>query len=201
MGNYENAETNLKKAIENNKYDSKAHVELGNLFLQTERIKDAIKEFRRAISVDTSSEEAVRALSIALMQIGDYRESEKTLREGIRRLEEFKRWQLHLTLSRLLVCMGDETSEKAFYEEALKEVNEAIKLRPDHPDPYFYAGIVRSKLKDYWRAKRSFSSCLRRDKNYFEAERNIRIIDPLIYEELFRSKVGIVGALLLDLSQ
>jgi len=199
MGKFEEAGNNLKKAIETNRYDVKAHIELGNLFLRTERSKDAIKEFRQAISFDPASEDAVRALAIALMQVGDYAESERTLRTAIRNLDESKIWRLHLTLSRLLVCMGDSTDSKEFYEDALNEVKKAIKIRPDHPDPYSHAGIVRFKLKDYWGAKKSFDSCLKRDKNNFEAERNIRIISPLIYSETIRSNTGIVGGLVIGL--
>jgi tetratricopeptide (TPR) repeat protein len=121
------------------------------------------------------------------MQVGDYAESERTLRVAIRNLEVTKRWRLHLTLSRLLVGMGDNTDINEFYEEALSEVKKAIKIRPDHTDPYFHAGIVQFKLKDYLKAKKSFDSCLKRDKNNFEAERNIRIINPLIYIEIIRS--------------
>jgi len=199
MGKFDEAENNLKKAIETNRYDVKAHIELGNLFLRTERSKDAIKEFRQAVSFDPASEDSARALAIALMQVGDYAESERTLRTAIRNLDEFKRWRLHLTLSRLLVGMGDDTQSNGFYEEALSEVKKAIKIRPDHSDPHFHAGIVHFKLKDYWSAKKSFDSCLKRDKNNFEAERNIRIINPLIYSETIRSNTCIVGGPLLIL--
>jgi tetratricopeptide (TPR) repeat protein len=99
----------------------------------------------------------------------------------------------------LLVCMGDDTDLDQFYDEALDEVKKAIKIRPDHPDPYFHAGIVQFKLKDYWRAKKSFNSCLKKDKNNFEAERNIRIIKPLIFSETIRSDTGIAGGLVVGL--
>jgi tetratricopeptide (TPR) repeat protein len=48
MGQYDEAEKNLKKAIEINRNDMAAHIELGNLYLQTERVKEAVREFRRA---------------------------------------------------------------------------------------------------------------------------------------------------------
>ena len=89
--------------------------------------------------------------------------------------------------------MGDDQERNEYYEEALDEVKKAISIRPDHPDPRFYEGIVRFKLRDYWRAKKSFQYCLKRDKNNFEAARNIRIINPLIYRETIRSNIGIAG--------
>ncbi|MGV8175023.1 MAG: tetratricopeptide repeat protein [Methanothrix sp.] len=199
MGKLDEAEKNLKRAIKINQYDVKAHIELGNIFLQTENLKGAITEFRQAASSDPNSEDAIRALATALMRVGDYIESEKILRKAIRNLDESQRWRLHLTLSRLLIQMGENTKTKEFHEDALAQAKKAIKIRPDHPDPYFHAGIAQYKLRDFWNAKKSFESCLNRDEHYFEAERNIRIINPLISPLLMDPSKTAKGGLFLEL--
>jgi tetratricopeptide (TPR) repeat protein len=115
-------------------------------------------------------------------------EAEKVLRNAIRKLDNAKRWPLHLTLCRLLTILGDQTSDLQFYEDALKEVNTAIRLRPDHPSPYFYSGIVRFKLEDYRNSLNSFKNCLKEDEFHYEAQLNERRVRALIRKDRVRSR-------------
>ncbi len=193
MGRYEEAEEKLKEAVKIDQRDVQAHIELGNLYLQTERIKEAVREFLWAKAVNPNNENTHRALAIALMQTGELSEAEKLLRSAIRLLNESKRWQLHLTLSQLLMRLGDKTSDRKFYEEALKEVNRAKHLKPGHHDPYFYGGIVRFKLEDYKGALKDFKYCLEKDKHHFEAERNANRVQDLIRKENIRSQGSFWG--------
>jgi tetratricopeptide (TPR) repeat protein len=114
------------------------------------------------MAVDSNAEDPPRGLAIALMRVGEFGEAERVLRNAITSLDKAKRWQLHLTLSQLLTSLGDETDDPQLYEEAIKEVNEAILLNPRHPDPYVYAGVVRFKLDDYGKAHKNFRACLRK---------------------------------------
>jgi len=195
MGRFEEAEENLKKAIKINYEDTQAHIELGNLYLETEELRKAIQEFRQAVAIDPESSEPPRALAIALMQTGKFSEAEKVLRNATRRLDKFKRWQLHLTLSQLFMHLGDETDDLQFYEDALKEVVKAMKLKPNHPDPHFHKGIIQAKLKDYKGARKSFHLCLKKDKDnqYFEAGRNLQRIESFLRKKRVRFISGLVG--------
>jgi tetratricopeptide (TPR) repeat protein len=194
MGRYEEAEEKLKKAIEIDRNDTRAHIELGNLYLQTEKNKEALQELRQATAIDPNAEDPPRALAIALMQAGEFGEAERVLRNAFRRLDEAKRWQLHLTLSQVLTSLGDKVDDRQFYEEAIKEINRAILLSPKHPDPYFQAGIVRFKLDDYGKAYKNFRSCLKEDEYHYEADRNARRVRQLLRHSERIRRGGFLGS-------
>ena len=190
MERYEEAEEVLAAAVQMNPADANAQMELGNLYLQSGRTKEAVRKFRLAMALDSNNPEAARALAIALMEIGQLVEAEKILRGAIRQLDQTKRRKLHLALCQLLALLGDDTGDDWFFEEALKEVNIAIRLNPQDPDLYFHAGIVRFKLEDYVGALKSFKRCQGANEHHFEAEMNARRITSLIRNEQERSRIG-----------
>jgi tetratricopeptide (TPR) repeat protein len=197
MGQYDEAKGKLDEALKNDANDAYAHLEMGNLHLQTEATKEAIREFRLAAVIDPQNPDSSNALAIALMEGNNLVEAEKVLRSAIRLLDESKRWELHLTLCRLLTRIGDETSDLEYYEEALKEANTATRLQPQHPAPYFHGGIVRFKLEDYRSALNSFRQCLRKDQHYLEAELNARRVRSLIRTEKARSRASLFASVFL----
>ena len=190
MGRYDEAKLKLDEALKNNPDDAYAHLEMGDLYLQTEKVKEAIREFRLAAIIDPQNPDSSKAMAIALMEDNKLVEAERVLRNAIRVLDESKRWELHLTLCRLLTRIGDETSDLQFYEEALKEVSTAIHLKPRHPAPYFHGGIVRFKLEDYRNARNNFRRSLREDEHYLEAELNLRRVQSLLRREKARSRAS-----------
>jgi tetratricopeptide (TPR) repeat protein len=197
MGRYEEAKEKLEGALNNNPNDAYAHIEMGDLYLQTEKVKEAIREFRLAAVIDPHNPDSFKAWAIALMENNKLIEAERVLRKAIRLLDESKRWELHLTLCRLLTRIGDETNDLQFYEEALKEVGTAIRLNPQHPAPYFHGGIVRFKLEDYRNALNNFRRCLREDEHHLEAELNARRVRSLIRREKARSRASVFASLFL----
>jgi tetratricopeptide (TPR) repeat protein len=192
MGKYEEAEENLKKAVEINSNDTQAYIELGNLYLEMEKAEDALQKFRQAATVNPINEEPRRALAIALMKIGEFTEAERVLRTALTQLDGPRRWQLHLLYAQLLTDCGDKTGDNQYYEEALEEVTKAKHLNPDHPSPHFCDGVVRAKLNEYRGALKSFQSCLNKDKDnlYVEAKRNMRRIKSHSREELFHGEIS-----------
>src|ERR1017187_4292222 len=129
MGRYEEAEQVLRKGLTIKFQEASLHLELGNLFLQTERIKDATAEFRQAIALNPKDPEPVRALAISLMEAGKLVGAESVLRNAIRTFDEVRRWRLHLTLCQVLAKVADEVSDSELFNEAQKEATLAV--RPD----------------------------------------------------------------------
>lgn len=187
-GRDEDAETNLKKAIQYNRNDERAYIELGNLYLKQGKVKDAIKQFKFSRAIAPKNGETHNALAIALNEDGNFKEAEETLRSAIRQLDIHKLTPLHLTLSSLLVNMGDNLGDKQLYEDALQETNKAKKIKTNNPDAYFHSGIARFKLEDYRGSVKDFKECLKLDKHNFEAERNIRRLQTLLQSEQIRSR-------------
>ncbi len=195
MGRYDEAEKILVNACQIDKTDAQVRLELGNLYLQTDRAKQAIRMFREGMAANPNSEDPPRALAIALMRGGEFTDAARLLRKAICQHDESRRWQLHLTLCQLLTEMGDKNEEADLYEEAYKEVATAIHLKPRDPAPYFYAGIVRFKQQDYRSALRHFGKCLDLDPLHFDAEQNSRRVRALLSSGLIQG--GLYGGILL----
>ena len=194
MGRYDEAERRLKEGLTLKSGDAALHLQLGNLYLQTDRLKDATSEFRQAAAIDPTHPGAPQALAISLMESGKVVEAESVLRNAIRRFDEFKRWRLHLTLCQVLTQMAEETGNGALFEEALKEVNVALHLKPQHADPHFHAGIVRFKLGDYRGSLQAFQRCQEIDKSRVDAEINARRMLALIRQEKTRSRASEIAS-------
>lgn len=194
-GRYEDAEANLLKSIQFNRNDERAYIELGNLYLKQERIKDAIKQFQFSKAIAPRNSKTHNALAIALNQDGNFKEAEETLREAIRQLDSHKRAPLHLTLSNILVNMGDKLGDSQLYEEALQETNKAKRIITNKPEAYFHSGIARFKLEDYSGSIKDFKECLKLDKHNFEAERNIRRLQTLLQSERIRSRGSMLAGI------
>lgn len=188
-GRYKEAEEKLNQAFKSRE-DIEIHLVLGDLYLQTERINEAIQEFNRAVVIDPDEDDPPRALAITYMRINKLNEADGILRDALRRLDESKRWRLHITRSQLLMQRGDEPHDSQHYEEALKEAKTAILLTPNRADPYFQAGLALVKLKDYKAAYKSFRTCLRIDEHHFDAEENVRRIQGLFQEEHKRARAS-----------
>jgi len=197
IGRYDEAKNKLDEALKYNPDDAYAHIEMGDLYFKTEKVKEAIWEFRRAADIDPYNPASFTAWATALMENNKLIDAEKVLRKAIRRLDETNRWELHLTLCRLLTRIGDETNDLQFYVEALEEVKVAIHLKPQHPASYFHGGVVRFKLEDYRNAIKNFLRCRDKDEYQFEAELNIRRIKSLIRRQRAESRASLLASIFL----
>lgn len=177
MGRYEEAGKCLDEALRVNPDAVQARIQRGNLLLHTEKFKEAVCEFRRAAETRRTSWEAQHSLAIGLIRAGDMKEAEEVLRRAVSTLDEGRRWRCHLLLAQLLTKRGDETEDSQWYADALKQVTEARRLAPDgEGDAHFVAGIIHHKLGNNDRAARSFRLSLEKNKNNYEAERNLQLI-------------------------
>ena len=194
MGRYDDAESRLKEGLAIKPEDAAIHLQLGNLYLQMDRLKDATSQFRQAAALDPAHPDPPRALAISLMEDGKIVEAEGVLRAAIRKLDEFKRWRLHLTLCQVLTRMGEATGNEQLFEEALREVNDALRLQPQHADVLFHAGIVRSKLQDYRGSLQTFQRCQQVDTSRIDAEINARRVRALLRTEKITSRASAVAS-------
>lgn len=180
MGRVTEAEKEFNKALELDGDDSVALTELANLCLQQGKNRKAADFSRQARARDPDNEIAVRSLALALMQLKDYEGAEQVLRTAIRRLDAFKRWQLHYTLSGLLTSLGEKADDPRLYDEALEEIKKAMGLKPDQAMLHFQRGYIRAKILDYKGAQQDFNRCLELDEDHFQARRNVAMLRELI---------------------
>lgn len=197
MGRYEEAKTELLQATKLNKNDARAYVELANLYLLTSDTAEAIRQCNRALAIDPNDDGTNRGLAIALMRDGKYEEAEKVLRAAIPRLSLIKRWPLQLLLAEILIRFGDDKNkDRDLYTEALNHTNDAKRAHASPPaDIYFHAGVVHFKLEDYRSARKSFSDCLKTNRDRFEAERYEKLAKSMIRQERQISKINVWGGI------
>jgi tetratricopeptide (TPR) repeat protein len=143
--------------------------------------------------LDPYNPRSIIGLAVTLMEGNKLAEAETVLRNGIRFLDKAKRWELHLTLCRLLTHIGDDTGDHQYYSEALEEVSTAIRLKPEHSAPYFHGGIVLFKLEDYRGALRHFRRCKPEDEYCREAKLNEKRVRIHLHRE--GSRVSRVASL------
>src|SRR5207245_1451418 len=83
MGRYTEAEEQLEKAIKNHPDEAYARIQRGNLYLLTERPKEALGEFRAAVALEPLLPDGHKALAIAFMEADKLTEAELALRKAI----------------------------------------------------------------------------------------------------------------------
>jgi tetratricopeptide (TPR) repeat protein len=188
MGKYDEAEKNLKEGVNASRSNSRARIELGNLYLLTDREKEGIRLFREAVAIDPFAPDPPRALALALQRQGGFQEAAQVLKKAIQNLDEGQRWQLHLTLAQLLTEQGDKAEDTALYDDALNQIKRAIFLKSGSAEVLFRAGILWYRLENYGKAKKYFQECLDVDPEHIEAGRNLRTVRKLMREEGRRAR-------------
>jgi tetratricopeptide (TPR) repeat protein len=176
------AETLLEKAGKMFPNDTYGHIQLGSLYLLQGKNHHAILEFRKAAVLAPYDVEPQKALAIALIENKQFGEAERVLRNAIRSITSPKIWELRLTLSQLFTRIGDDTSDKEYFQKAISEIAQYSRSSND-PLIDFQMGILRYKLGNYKSALSSFKKCVESRKGWVEAEINANRIESLIRQE------------------
>ncbi|VVJ22868.1 Uncharacterised protein [Amycolatopsis camponoti] len=191
LGRSEEAESELRAAIDQDWHDAVAHVELGSLLLDLggDRLAEAEREFRQALAADRASTEAAIGLAQTLTKAGEEPEAEATLRNALKHQAGRRKWQTHLALARLLVQRGDKQQSSDLHAEAYAEAQMAIGLAPDHePEPHFVAGVAHHRMGSLsadargrfgyrQRAMNHLRECLERTPGHADAQRNKLLLE------------------------
>jgi tetratricopeptide (TPR) repeat protein len=123
-GRYQEAERELRKAIELDPSFGVSYQLLGEVFLKREDFANAVSWFRKAAEKMPEDVETLIGLGRALSAMGDTAAGLEALRSAARVAPESA--QVHLQLSRLYFRIGDQ-------EEARQEAELAVKLRSSAP--------------------------------------------------------------------
>ena len=190
LGRYDDAEKVLRKGHDQNPYDATVRLELGNVYLQMGRTKEAITQLKEASAIDPEAARPIGALALALCKSGDLLEALRVLGGAIRRQDPSGTPALRVVLSRVLTELGDKTDDAELYDQALKEAHLAIKAQPGNAEANFQAGVVCFKQNNYPAAIKYFYRCLEFDKDNFEAKQNLRKLKSLKRDEHTRARIG-----------
>lgn len=128
-----------------------AQLLLGNAYLETNRLDKAEAALRAALKTDSQSAEAHFLLGEIYRQQKKYAESEKVLLAGLKLSDA---WRGHFVLGHLYWDMND-------LEKAGKEVDKALKLKPNLAEGHLLAGNIMLKSHKPEKALEEFQAYLK----------------------------------------
>jgi Tfp pilus assembly protein PilF len=204
-GRRDEAEAELRKAIERDQGDAVAHVEFGALLLSggEDRLAEAMSAFKRVAVAQPASAPAAIGLAQCLLRSHDERGAEDVLNKAVRRADAGDAWRLHLALARMLMERADKQQSFDLYSEAYASAVRAIGGAPDtEADPHFVAGVAHRSMGaqiavgggrfTYQRtAAGHFRACLKRSADHAGAQRGRQLLKGEMRAG-FWSKIGTV---------
>lgn len=117
----------LKKAEKSNPRIPSLHIELGKIYLKTQRYEDSINAYKKAIEIDDTSSYAYHGIAICLLRQGRYEEAAEEALNSINLLYHFPPAHYHLGEA-LFMMKRYEDSANAF-EICLAMAPHLIKAR------------------------------------------------------------------------
>ncbi len=134
------ARTQCERALAITPQLAEGHTCLGNVFASTGRYEDAVQEFQRALDLDHSSDETLRALASADQKLGKPADAEAAYRKAVSLRPNY--WAVYS-------AFGAFYYDQARYAEAAKMFKKAIQLAPQNYSGYLNLGAAYSQLDRY----------------------------------------------------
>lgn len=138
--NLELAEKSYKLILEKNPHHPLALSLLGTIFIQKEKIKEAVYFFSKSISFDSKQAFSFCNLGIAQYLLKRYKSSLENLNTAI---------ALKFDYAEAFNARGNTLSKLGFIYEALQSYNHALKIDPLFTDAYINRGDLFHNLKDF----------------------------------------------------
>jgi tetratricopeptide (TPR) repeat protein len=153
---YSEAEAELRRAVEQDDANARAHRYLGLALLRQERLDDASRHLTRADEIGPSGDTKA-ALAWLSIERKDFSKAEATLAEASGENLEFVRGLLRFY--------------RKEHEAAAEDFETDLKNRPDHAYAHYYAGMAYSGMKRPDKMLTHFELFLRARPNAPEAKK------------------------------
>jgi tetratricopeptide (TPR) repeat protein len=132
QGKWGEAETELRRTVEQDESNARAHRYLGLALLEQDRLDDASRHLAKADEIDPSGE-TKSALARLYIERKDYSKAEATLREASGEDLEYVRGLLHF--------------HRKEYEAAVRDFETHLNKKPDSAYAHYYAGLAYNGMK------------------------------------------------------
>jgi len=129
---------------------SKIHISLGNRYVESAEYTKAIAEYLKALKYNPGNIEAINAAGNSYFLMKEYGKAEFIYQSSIRRERTV---DALCKLGLLKIRRNDLDSAKVYF-------NEAISLKPNHPEPYYYMGLYYKLIKQPAKAIEYLDSAL-----------------------------------------
>lgn len=154
MGDFETAATWLAEAIEKEPTNTTYLLFLANIFVQQEKIKEAVKLYEEILKLEPENEPLNTRLGILYSHLGDHDTAEQIFRNLL--AHDPDSYFTTLSLARLLNQKDEYTEATTLYEKALS-LNWSKELA-------FEIGYLYSSHKDYEQALQFYTTITDNDK-------------------------------------
>jgi tetratricopeptide (TPR) repeat protein len=162
----------LTLAVEHNPNHADKRYELGKCLLQIGQANEAVKELRHAYKLNAGVDYIIDRLAQAYIAIDDFAEAEQLYSQiPPRRRREY-----------VLRNLGILYFKQKRYEEAVRNLLEAIRKEPTNHHSQYYLGLAYEALGNLVKARQAYQEAIQiRQKrfafSYPEAEKQLRVIE------------------------
>jgi len=151
----------FKKCVSVFPNKSEAYQELGECYIKMNMYKRAKFGFKKVIEIEPGNIKASLALSEIYWNSQEKKRAEKVIEDA----ERFNKNNVRL-LKKLLAFF---TTEKKYYNRAVKLYTRLIKLEPDNDENYYNRGIIYKKRKKWNEAIADLEKAIKLDPSYTKA--------------------------------
>jgi tetratricopeptide (TPR) repeat protein len=131
-GKYGEAATELRRAVEQDESNARAHRYLGLALVEQEKLEDAARHLAKADEIAPSGETKT-ALARLYIEQKDYDKAEATLKDASGEDVEYVRGLLHF--------------HRKDFEAAVTQFENHLKTRPENAYAHYYAGMAYSGIQ------------------------------------------------------
>lgn len=156
------------------------HLDLGNLLLRKNRIKEAISCYKRAIKVKPELLEAYLNLGKALVELKDYRGAFSCYQKLLERNKDNEA---------VFFLLGQISAKLENWDSVINCCRQAIKLKPDYWEAYHNLGDAYLKQQNFAAAVRALSEAVKINPQSFWSYQNLG--DAYIKLENWREAVNV----------
>jgi serine/threonine protein kinase/tetratricopeptide (TPR) repeat protein len=146
------AQASCERAVAMDSNQSESHNCLAMVYTGTGMYDDAAREFRKALEIEPTSDDAIRGLASTYAKLGNTDEAEKTLQTALALRPQY--WRNYNSLGALYVSEGR-------YEQAVKMFAQVVSLSPDSFRGYSNLGATYIRLGQYEDAVKALQNSIR----------------------------------------
>jgi tetratricopeptide (TPR) repeat protein len=179
---YRDAEASLRKALEHDPANARAHFVFGALLLERGQPLRAVARFKRSAALMPGEATAHAALATAFARADKQEEALAAVERGLAETPRRTHLELHLAKARALYALAGEREEDgrdALLGEAERDLERSgslAKKPTQKAQLHYHRGVIRHGQGDPKGARREFKKALKHDPNLVDARRALQLV-------------------------
>ena len=173
-GDSQNSIISSNNAVRADPNDSEAYSNMGLIYFQFKKYKDALKSYQKAIEIKPDYAEAYFNLGNVFKALGKLTEAEKSYLNAIKSNSKFL--AAYFNLASTFIALNKLTEAESTYKKILE-------LKPNYAEVYLNMGTLFLKLKREDEAEFSYKKAIKLNPNFTDAYLNMGVM----FQKLNRS--------------